>query len=884
MTTHDPTRPSPNPSDSILMSLARAALEPGMSLDEASWPKLNLGDPAQREFGDYELLEEIGRGGMGVVYRARQRSLDRDVAIKFISAGLADSVNVARFLSEARAAARLMHPNIVPVHEVGSIDGVHYFSMPMVRGRTLADRLDADALPAGEVVSLMLKLCDAVGYAHRLGLLHLDLKPANVLIDERGEPLVSDFGLARHMDERGEVLAQEVSGTPAFMAPEQILIKQYRLTPGTDVYALGAILYRALAGVSPHGEGKPDELTQRAVAGRVRPLAEVAPKAPRDLAAVAMHCLELLQKDRYPSVAALADDLRRVRDGLPVSVRAPGALERMQRWVRREPKFAGAVSAAVLALLLGTAATAWQWREASAQRDAALAQRERATLASEIGAHLFTFAGEEDDRAADLLGWLRQRLAGDENRQADALAAFAASVDGENRNYTETLLLGVIEQLGGDYRQRMIEALQQGDHPRRDLYSAVLAWTDEADTQQPGRFAGFLDAALKADPTDKFAQKMAAIYCAHGELCSQPDAGQALVRMDSDNMFAWLMLAHRAATMAEARKALAQAAQRARFDDYFGDDWSIYFDAIEAAAVPVPPLIARPAAILDPAARPQDIVAHLSAYNMKLPAWQPVIRACGLGAEAMPADPATQADCLKIGTAMMRDGKSILSQMIGVLLVRNLTQDADLRDEALQKRRTYQYLGAMLESLPPQQRTSFTSAQMMRNAQDLGELAAWQKNIEQFGIPSTPPVDWMPADPTSSLSSPERIAKIEALVRDGAARVSEGHHAEAIALMNPYVETIDSAWVGHYLRARFLTVLGRARAGAGDHEAAEETLRQAWDTARQYPPGTPDTRTTARALLDLYTAWSHVEPGMGHERKIEEWTHTLAALEAADDR
>src|SRR5688572_23066407 len=143
MTTHDPTRPAPNPSDSILMALARAAMTSSDSLDRASWPRLDLEDPAQRRFGDYELLQEIGRGGMGVVYRARQISLERLVAIKFIATGMADTVSVARFLGEARAAARLLHPNIVPVHEVGSIEGVHYFSMPLIEGRTLAETLNA---------------------------------------------------------------------------------------------------------------------------------------------------------------------------------------------------------------------------------------------------------------------------------------------------------------------------------------------------------------------------------------------------------------------------------------------------------------------------------------------------------------------------------------------------------------------------------------------------------------------------------------------------------------------------------------------------------------------------------------------------------------------
>src|SRR4029079_5834929 len=156
----------------------RVALAPVTSGGVAAWPKLDLADPRQREFGDYELIEELGRGGMGVVYRARQKSLERDVAIKFIAVGLADSSNVTRFLAEARAAARLLHPNIVPVHEVGSVEGVHYFSMPLIEGRSLELLLDDGALSTDAMIQLLLKLCEAIDYAHHFGLLHLDLKPA----------------------------------------------------------------------------------------------------------------------------------------------------------------------------------------------------------------------------------------------------------------------------------------------------------------------------------------------------------------------------------------------------------------------------------------------------------------------------------------------------------------------------------------------------------------------------------------------------------------------------------------------------------------------------------------------------------------------------------
>jgi len=353
------TRTPADPADSMLLSVARA-IAGGATASDAAWPRLDLADPKQREFGDYELLEEIGRGGMGVVYRARQVSLDRDVAIKFIADWSADPAAIGRFLAEARAAARLVHPNIVPVHEVGSVDGLHYFSMPLVRGHSLASLLEHRSLPPAEAIALLLKLCEAIDYAHRLGLLHLDLKPANVLIDERGEPLIADFGLARHMDLNQGVDAQEVSGTPSFMAPEQILIKQYRLTTATDIYALGAILYCCLTAASPHGAGEADDVIRRAAAGRIRPPRELNRKIPPDLDAICMHCLELQPADRYANVGQLADDLRHARDGLPVSVRRVGMIERMERWLRREPRLAAAVGCLFLLTIIGCGALAIQ--------------------------------------------------------------------------------------------------------------------------------------------------------------------------------------------------------------------------------------------------------------------------------------------------------------------------------------------------------------------------------------------------------------------------------------------------------------------------------------------------------------------------------------------
>ena len=166
---------NPELESSHLYSLARVAMASSVNGETWAWPTLDFNDPAQRQFGDFELLAELGRGGMGVVYRARQRSLDRTVALKFIAAGMADTLQVTRFLGEARAAARLVHPNIVPVFEVGSLGEIHYYSMPLIEGESLEARLWRQPLVGSELIALILKVCEAVDYAHRLGLLHLDL-------------------------------------------------------------------------------------------------------------------------------------------------------------------------------------------------------------------------------------------------------------------------------------------------------------------------------------------------------------------------------------------------------------------------------------------------------------------------------------------------------------------------------------------------------------------------------------------------------------------------------------------------------------------------------------------------------------------------------------
>ena len=876
----EPTRIAANPADSMLLSLARVLAGSGAK-DHGSWPTLDLTDPRQREFGDYELLEELGRGGMGVVYRARQRSLDREVAIKFIADWFADATRVTRFLAEARVAARLIHPNIVPVHEVGSVEGMHYFSMPLIEGRSLATLLEQGTLPAPAATALLLKLCEAMHYAHRLGLLHLDLKPANVLIDARNEPLIADFGLARRMDERGGADAQEVSGTPQFMAPEQILIKQYRLTPATDIYALGAILYQCLTGTSPHGEGEADEIIRRAAAGRVRRPRELNPAVPRDLDAICMKCLELQPRDRYPTAAPLADDLRRARDGLTVSVRHIGFAERAQRWFRREPKFAAATAFALLTLASGAAATTSQWQAAAAQRDVVVSERDRAIIASEIGAYLFAYQGNE--RARDLIDWLRKRLPGDEARQADALATFVGSVDAEHADSSATLLNKIVEVLGASYRQQMVHSLEAGTDPNRHLYIALLTYTDSLATHS-GAFADALNAALAEHPDERLLWQIATVYCAENAsapLCVHPEAAETLVRLDPDNMYAWILLSISTADGQRARTALHEAAKRSRFDDYLGATYAATAKAVEAAAVPVPPLIARPAAIVAPKEPPQSVLARAEAERLPIGPWRPLIVRCGINQNTQVTDPQILADCLTVGETMMRSNGSLISRMIAVAIVRTLAKGKPEGDEAGQIRRLYVYLGDIGDKLTPSQRTSYSSARWTKDIASGGEMAAFQRRAIFFGFPGEPPANWKPENPVVLLSSRERHDAMVTLDRNAASLVTAGKYTEALALLVPAEARMRKSFGDTWMFARYLCVLGNAHLGLHDYPAAETALRDAWTLAGNFGPGSKDARDCARSQVNLYTAWNAAEPEKGHDANLDEWRQTLATYEAA---
>lgn len=293
------------------------------------------GNLAGREFGDYELLEEIGRGGMGVVYKARQKSLDRIVALKMILRGdLASADDVSRFRTEAEAAAQLNHPHIVPVYEVGERDGRPYFSMQLIEGTTLAHRLADGPLPSRQAAELLAPICRAVAAAHRHGVLHRDLKPSNILIDHDGRTYVTDFGLAKRITPKSDdikpndpVLASltnsgAILGTPGYMAPEQAAGQRGEVGTATDVYSLGAVLYAMLTGRPPFQGPSPVDTVLMVLEQDPLPPRMLNPKADADLEMIALKCLQKPADLRYADADALADDLVAYLHNEPISARS----------------------------------------------------------------------------------------------------------------------------------------------------------------------------------------------------------------------------------------------------------------------------------------------------------------------------------------------------------------------------------------------------------------------------------------------------------------------------------------------------------------------------------------------------------------------------------
>jgi eukaryotic-like serine/threonine-protein kinase len=305
-----------------------------------------------RYFGDYELLEEIARGGMGVVYKARQISLNRQVALKMILAGhLASSETLKRFHAEAEAAANLQHPNIVAIHEVGEHEGLPYFSMDYIAGSNLNAMVREQPLPPEQTAKYLLAIAEAICYAHQCGILHRDLKPSNIIVDRYDQPQITDFGLAKWIaDDSALTGTGEVLGTPSYMPPEQAAAKHLLIGPASDVYSLGAILYALLTGRPPfRAATSADTLRQVQDTEPVAPRL-LNPKLPQDLETICLKCLEKEPHHRYGTAALLAEDLRRFLAHKPILARPIGRLARTWRWCRRQPVLAATLGFAALAL------------------------------------------------------------------------------------------------------------------------------------------------------------------------------------------------------------------------------------------------------------------------------------------------------------------------------------------------------------------------------------------------------------------------------------------------------------------------------------------------------------------------------------------------------
>jgi tetratricopeptide (TPR) repeat protein len=368
------------------------------ALRPAAGPTVNASDPDAAGMGElsaaggtrkpapprsidgYEILDELGRGGMGIVFKALERRLNRAVAIKTVSeATFTEPAHLRRFLSEAEVIARLKHPNIIPIYAIGEENGRPYFSLELAEGGNLSERLDKGPITARQAAELVEALARAVSAAHAGGIIHRDLKPSNVLLSSDGTPKIGDFGLAKLLgDDTARTISGEVLGTPSYMAPEQAEGRSRDVGPAADIYALGAILYHALTGRPPFLGASAIETMKLVASTEAVPPRHQRPDIPRDLETITLKCLEKDPRGRYADAAALADDLRRFLEGRPIAARPVGPIGRFWRWRRRNPALATTAAALLLTFTIGSPVLLALWLRARSDRALAEASRARA--------------------------------------------------------------------------------------------------------------------------------------------------------------------------------------------------------------------------------------------------------------------------------------------------------------------------------------------------------------------------------------------------------------------------------------------------------------------------------------------------------------------------
>lgn len=364
-----------------------------------------------QNLGDYELIEEIGRGGMGFVFRARQVSLDRIVAIKILRSSGVTGEALARFRLEAGAVAILDHPNIVPIYEIGEVNDVVFFSMKLIDGGSLETVIQDDSRDLRDAVRMMAVVARAVHHSHQNGILHRDLKPANILVDREGLPYITDFGIAKRLEaDASETQTGQILGTPAYLSPEQAEAGTAPLTTATDVYGLGAILYELITGCRV--------VESNSLVDAITVITQFEPKSPRshnpkidrDLQNICLKCLRKAPRERYASADSLANDLERWLRQEPVVARPLRSHQRLVKWCRRRPMVAALWGVLTMMTITSVVLIAWKWQDAEQQRDAALEAQQEAEVATQLAERQQQLAIVESETSLEVSRFLQGLL------------------------------------------------------------------------------------------------------------------------------------------------------------------------------------------------------------------------------------------------------------------------------------------------------------------------------------------------------------------------------------------------------------------------------------------------------------------------------------------